>query len=151
MFVYLEPADNMNKRTFRAFVTGSYEPKLPKRFITHGQRPIYPDIDALAESRITPAQVVDMCYHEKELSIPDIDDMKIIISIIEIYLDSIKSLKIASPELRQYSVRCEAALVKLRESHHAWNEYLKNKDPARFGISGNIREFYRRLKGRETK
>lgn len=150
MFVYIDPADNMNKRTFKAYITGSYEPKLPKRFIKNGQPPIYPDIDGLVETRATPAMIVDMCYHNKTINIPDINDIKTIIGIIEAYIASAGDLRLSGGEIKRYLDKCDVALKELKDVHDRFEGYRRNKYPHLYQkVSDAFATFYERLK--ETK
>ena len=131
-YIFNHPTDNMNYRKFMIYVTGSYEPLLPEYFKEHDIPPFYDEVDNYAVSYVTSATIVDLCYHNKEFTMKDIDDTVAIIEIIESYINLANNAPYIDQELNAYLNRCKGAVKKLKEAYNSYLNYLKNKYPDKY-------------------
>lgn len=138
MIIYPTIEENLKLRTFKIFVSGKYEPNLPKFFIDANTPPFYQDVDNWAHSFVPPVIIVDMCFQEVDFSIPNIEDMETVIRLLETYTDKASMIEFKPRELQTFLEKCELSLFKLREAHHDYIKYLRNKYPDKYGKSENI-------------
>lgn len=131
-YIFDNPTDNMNHRKFEIFVTGLYEPLLPAYFKDSNADPFYNTVDAYGISFVAPATIVDLCYHNKEFTIKNIDDTYQIMLILESYIALGEQASVQEQEVKSYILRCKATHKKLKEVYDAYLNYLRNKYPDKY-------------------
>lgn len=143
--IFNNPTDNMNKRKFKIFITGLYEPKLPDYFTKNDIPPFYDEVDAYAISFVPPSTIVDICYQDREFTIPDIDDIVIILDIINSYLEEANALPHIPTELNQYLNKCKKTTKLLTESYERYLHFLKNKYPNQYATKKDVFDLFKKL------
>lgn len=131
-YIFDNPTDNMNHRKFEIYVTGLYEPLLPEYFKNSNMDPFYNDIDSYGISFVPPATIVDLCYHNKEFTIKNIDDTYQIMLILESYINLAELAPVQEQDIKSYILRCKTAYKKLKEVYDAYLNYLRNKFPDKY-------------------
>lgn len=124
--------DNMDKRKFKTYVTGKYEPTMPNYFIENNVPPFYEDVDNDAVSYSSVSTIVDMCYHETDFSIPDFHDQETILEILGEYIKQAKLINAPPTRLTDYIKKCESAYQKIEEVHLDHLEFLHKKFPEKY-------------------
>lgn len=142
MIIYPTIEENLKLRTFKIFVSGKYEPNLPKFFIDANIPPFYQDVDNWAISYVPPVIIIDMCFQEVDFSIPDIKDLETVIRLIETYITKASLIDYKPRELQIFLEKSNMALLKLKESHYLFIKYLKNKYPEKYGDNETILTYF---------
>ena len=143
MQVFSTVEENLEKRNFKIYISGKYEPNLPKMFINENLPPFYQDIDNWAHSFVPPVAIIDMCFQEVDFSIPDIEDMETIIFLIQSYVDKASLIDYKPVKLINFLEKCEIALEKIKTSHYLFKRFLRNKYPDRYQEENHLLEHFK--------
>lgn len=122
--LYSNIYDTINLRRFDAVVPENYEPVTHDFFKENGTIPFFGG--AVSESdtamtKITVAEVVDMCYNNVSFQICNTTDNKLIFEILRDYLDITRPLMVNVPNTDDSKVFFQKALT-------AFNQFQKYQD-----------------------